>query len=96
MASFTTFRYADEEVRALSFIMSSLESSNVISFDAPIQRHRPKPLQKIAKILVRKMLDNIAIGALVKGDKYCAIALDDYRFQLSGASNPEAEDKNKP
>jgi hypothetical protein len=98
MAAFTTFRDADQEVRALSFILSSLESSKVIGFDSPIERHRPeiaKPLQKIAKILVRKMLDKVAIGVLVKSDKYCTVALDDDVFQLSGEINPEVEDGKK-
>jgi hypothetical protein len=95
MAAFTTLRDADQEVRALSFILSSLESSRVISFDAPIERHRPeiaKPLQKTAKVLVRRKFDNVAIGALVRGDKYAAIALNDDVFQLCGSINPEAED----
>ena len=98
MEVFSTFQDADQEVRALSFILSSLETSRVINFDVPIQRHRPeiaRPLRKIAKILVRRTFDNIAIGALVKSDEYCAIALDDDVFQLSGAINPEAEDRNK-
>ena len=98
MAAFTTFRNADQEVRALSFILSSLESSRVIDFDAPIERHRPeiaKPLQKVAKVLVRRTFDNVAVGALVKGYKYCAIALDDDVFHLCGPINPEAEDRNK-
>ena len=97
MASYTTLRDADQETRALSFILSSLESSKVISFDRPIERNRPeivKPLQQVAKILVRKTFDNVAIGALAKDDKYCAVTLDDV-FQLSGATNPEAEDKKK-
>jgi hypothetical protein len=92
MTTFATFNEADQEVRALSFILSTLESSRVISFDHPIERNRPnaaRPLQHVAKCLVRKVYDNVAVGALVKGDKYCAIA------QLCGASNPEAEDKNK-
>ena len=95
MAAFMTFQDADQEVRALSFILSSLESSRVITFDAPIERNRPeiaKPLQQTAKILARRSFDNVAIGALVKADKYCAIALDDDVFQ---AINPEAEDRNK-
>lgn len=99
MAAFTTFQDADQEVRALSFILSSLESSGVISFDAPIERYRPeiaKPLQKTAKVLVRRTLDNIAIGALVRSKKYAAIALDNDVFHLCGSINPEAEDKNKP
>ena len=98
MAAFATFNEADQEVRALSFILSTLESSRVISFDHAIERNRSKvarPLQHVAKCLVRKVYDNVAVGALVKGDKYCAIALDDDIFQLCGASNPEAEDKNK-
>ena len=98
MAAFTTFHDADQEVRALSFILSSLESSRVINFDSPIEHYHPKiarPLQKIAKILVRRTFDNVAIGALVKGDKYCAIALDNDVFQLSRAINPQAEDRNK-
>jgi len=98
MAAFTTFKDADQEVRALSFILSSLESSRVITFDAPIERHRPgiaKPLQKLAKVLVRRKFDNVAIGALVRGDKYAAIALDDDVFQLCGSINPEAEDRSK-
>ena len=98
MAAFTTFQDADQEVRALSFILCSSESSRVVNFDAPIEHHRPeiaRPLQKIAKILVRRTFDNVAIGAFVKGDEYSAIALDDDVFQLSGATNPEAEDRNK-
>src|SRR6266516_2321948 len=98
MVAFTTFQDVDQEVRALSFILSSLESSRVISFDTPIERHRPeiaRPLQKIAKVLVRRTFDNVAISALVKGHKYCAIALDDDVFQLSRAINPKAEDRNK-
>ena len=98
MAAFTTFQDADQEVRALSFILNSLESSRVISFDAPIERHRPeisKPLQKIAKVLVRRALDNVAIGALVRGNNYAAIALDNDVFQLCGAINPEAKNRNK-
>jgi hypothetical protein len=98
MAAFTTFQDADQEVRALSFILSSLESSRVISFDAPIERHRPKiakPLQKIANVLVRRKFDNVAIGALVRGDKYAAIALNDDVFQLCGSINPKAEDRSK-
>ena len=98
MAAFTTFQDADQEVRALSFILSSLESSRVISFDAPVERHRPeiaKVLQKIAKVLVRRALDNVAIGALVKDYKYAAIALDNDVFQLCRAINPEAKDRNK-
>lgn len=83
MAAFTTFQDADQEVRALPFSLSSLESSRVISFDVPIERHRPeiaKPLQKIAKVLVRRKFDDVAIGALVRGDKYAAIALNDDVF----------------
>ena len=95
MVAFTLFQDADQEVRALSFILSSLESSRVISLDGPIERHCPKPLQKIAKVLVRRTFDNVAIGALVKGDKYCAIALDNEVFRLSGAINPEAGDRIK-
>ncbi|OCL00741.1 uncharacterized protein K441DRAFT_672377 [Cenococcum geophilum 1.58] len=98
MAAFTTFQDADQEVRALSFILSSLETSGVISFDAPIERDRPeiaKPLQKIAKVLVRRKIDNVAIGALVRSNTYAAIALDSDVFQLCGSINPEAEDKNK-
>jgi len=98
MAAFTTFQDADQEVRALSFILSSLESSRVISFDAPIERYRPgiaKPLQKIAKVLVRRKFDNVAIGALVKGFEYAAIALGDDVFQLCGSINPEAKDRKK-
>lgn len=98
MATFTTFRDADQEVRALSFILSSLESSRVISFDAPIERHRPeiaRPLQKTAKVLVRRKFDNVAIGALVRGDNYATIALNDDVFQLCGSINPEAEDRIK-
>jgi hypothetical protein len=89
MAAFMTFQDADQEVRALSFILSSLESSRVITFDAPIERNRPeiaKPLQQTAKILVRRSFDNVSIGALVKADKYCAIALDDDAFHLCGGS----------
>ena len=98
MAAFMTFQDADQEVRALSFILSSLESSRVITFDAPMERNRPeiaRPLQQTAKILVRRSFDNVAIGALVKADKYCAIALDDDVFQHCGAINPEAEDRKK-
>ena len=98
MAAFTTFQDADQEVRALSFILSSLEFSRVISFDAPIERHRPgvaKPLQKIAQVLVRRESDDVAIGALVRGDKYAAIALNDDGFQLCGSINPEAEGRSK-
>jgi hypothetical protein len=98
MAPFTEFEDADQEVRALSFILSALESERVINFDPPIERYYPpiaRPLRHIAKILVRTTWDNVAVGALVKGDKYCAIALDDDVFQLCGAINPEAENPAK-
>jgi hypothetical protein len=97
MAAFTTFQDADQEVRALSFILCSSESSRVVNFDAPIEHHRPeiaRPLQKIAKILVRRTFDNVAIGDLIDGEKYCIFALGDV-FQLSGVINPEAGDRNK-
>jgi hypothetical protein len=98
MAAFTTAHDADQEVSALSFILSALESSGVISFDSPVERNRArkaKPLQKVAKCLVRKTLDNVAVGTLVGGDKYCAISLDDDVFQPCGSINPERENKTK-
>jgi hypothetical protein len=100
MAAFTILHDADQEVRALSFILSTLESSKIISFDSTAERNRPgiaKPLQQVAKCLVRKTLDNVAVGALVtrRGDKYCAISLDEDVFQLCGSINPERKDETK-
>jgi hypothetical protein len=95
-ASFKKFEDADQEVRALSFILSTLESEKVISFDGPVKRHRPEgaqPLQQISKILVRKKLDNVAIGVVAKAEEHCTIALDADVFQLSGATNAEKESK---
>ena len=98
MADFTMFKEANHEIRALSLILNALESSKVICFDPPIRRNRPeqaKPLQLVSNVLVRKIYDNVAIGALVKGDKYCSIALDGDVFQLCGLVNPQGEDKMK-
>jgi hypothetical protein len=92
-ASFKQFEDVDQEVRALSFILSTLESEKVISFDRPKERFRPGPLEQISKILVRRKRDNVAIGVLVAAEDHCAIALDDDVFQLCGATNAEKESK---